>query len=74
MGTRDKRREFRPDHLGGGALDVGYLGEAAVGAADDVLRPEEPGETLKPLGDEPRVLHRGRVMGDDAGNEDLAVR
>src|ERR1700722_15742159 len=73
-GALDERAELGPHHLRVGAPDVRRLGEAAVRAADDVLPAEDPGEALQPLGDQARVLDRGRVMGNDAGDEDLAVR
>src|SRR5215831_20283851 len=66
--------EFRPRDLGVRAPYRGGLGEAAVSTADDVLRADDPGEPLEPLGHQPRMLDRGRVVGDDTGDEDLAVR
>src|SRR6516164_10743838 len=66
--------ELGPRDLGVRAPYRGRLGKAAVSTADDVLRADDPGEPLEPLGDKPRMLNRGRVVGDDTGDEDLAVR
>ena len=52
---------------------LGALGEAAVGAGDDVLAADEVGVAHDPLGDQLRVLDAVGRVGDDAGDDDLAV-
>ena len=55
------------------ALDALVLGEAAVRAGDDVLAPDQCSEPHDPVGDQARVLDRGDVVSDDAGDQDLPV-
>ena len=42
-------------------------GEAAVGAGDDVVAPDDPGEPDDALGDQLRVLDQVGRVADDAG-------
>src|SRR5690606_3086011 len=61
--------------LGPGDLGVPYPGaEAAVCARDDVLPADDGGVALDAVGDELRRLDEVRVVADDAGDEDDAVR
>ena len=46
-------------------------GEAAVGARDDVLTPDELGKANDTLGDQFRMLHEICRMADHAGNDDF---
>ena len=50
------------------------LREAAIGAGNHVLASDEVREIDDAVGDEPRMLDRGGVVRDDAGDQDLARR
>ena len=69
----DERLELGPHHRGVLALEQGPLGEAAVGAGDDALAADEAGEVHEALGHGLGVLDHGRGVGDDAGDEHLAL-
>ena len=51
----------------------GEAGEAAIGAGDDVLLPDRTGKAADALGDQLGMLDDVRGMGDDPGNERLAL-
>ena len=53
--------------------DEGALGKAAVGPAHHALAADEVRQAHEPLGDELRMLDDVRVVGDDAGDEHLAL-
>src|SRR5205823_4063156 len=63
-----------PDEVGVDLGSENALGEAAVGAGDDVLAAEEVGEADDALLDELRVLDDIVRVADAAGDQDLAVR
>src|ERR1700674_1747738 len=48
------------------------LGEAAIGAGDDVLAPDEPGEPEEAVGHELWMLHDVRAVAYDAWGQYLA--
>src|SRR3954452_19108866 len=66
--------ELRPLDRLVDALQVRPLREPAVGAGDDVLRPDQARDPLDPLGDELGVLDDVRRVADDARREDLPGR
>src|SRR5712691_10979987 len=66
--------EFGPHDGGMDAGRKGTLGEAAVGAGNDVLPPDQPGVCREAPGDQLRVLDDVGRMGDDARDKELAVR
>src|SRR4030095_10519394 len=66
--------EFRPHDGGVLPLVEGALGEPAIRPRNDALASDNPREGHDPLGDRLGMLHhRGRV-GDDPGDEYLALR
>jgi hypothetical protein len=52
----------------------GALGEAAVGAGDHVLAPQQVGKPRDAFGDQLRMLDDVGGVADDPGNEHFAVR
>src|SRR6266571_1837788 len=70
-----QRRELRPDDT---RVDVRVAPrlrrETAVGTGDHVLPPDGPREANDPLPDQLRVLHQICRVGDDAGDNRLALR
>ena len=69
------RFELGPDHRG---VDFGLVGrlrrEAAIGAGDDVLAPDQLGEAHQPFGDQLGMLDDIAGMRDHAGHDRRAVR
>src|SRR5580704_6112390 len=57
-------------HFAGGR----EAGEAAIGAGDDVLAPDDLGKPPDALGDRLGMLDEVRAVRDDAGDQQLAVR
>src|SRR5690606_23810918 len=66
--------ELRPDDLWVRTLESGALLEAAVRARDYVLAPDDVRVAHDAVRDEPRMLDRRRVVGDDARDEYLPLR
>src|SRR5262247_3288988 len=69
-----ERFELRPHDRGMDAAMERSLREAAIGAGDDVLAADEPGEPHNPLGDQRRMLDHVGGVADDAWNEHFACR
>ena len=73
LGALGQRAELRPHHGGVLPLVHGALGEAAVGARDHPISPDDTGEVHESFGDGFGMLdHRGRVR-DHARDQDLVV-
>ena len=56
------------------AAEERALGEAAIGAGDDVLAPDQPGEAHDALGHQLGMLDDVGGVADDAGDQHLARR